>query len=88
MGPAPESTRPPDNVGARPAQDAVQHRSRGAPLGVSHRLGDEVPALTAGLLNPKAPLAEEDVTIHSTCATVVMSRPTPRYRVPSRRADW
>ncbi|MFI1768930.1 hypothetical protein ACH41H_43825 [Streptomyces sp. NPDC020800] len=70
------------------AQDADQHRSRGAPLGVSHGLGDEVPALTAGLLNPKAPLAEEDVTSHSTCAAVVMSRPTPRYRVPSRRADW
>ncbi|MCX4409804.1 MULTISPECIES: hypothetical protein [unclassified Streptomyces] len=66
------------------AQDAGRHRSAGCRSSCRTGSGDEAPALTAGLLDPKAPLAEEDVTIHSACAAVVMSRPIPRYRVPSR----
>ncbi|MET7899463.1 hypothetical protein [Streptomyces mirabilis] len=67
MDPAPASTRAPDNAGARPGpRTPTSTAAAGCRSSCRTGSGDEAPALTAGLLNPKAPLAEEDVTIHKT----------------------
>lgn len=55
VGPAPASTGAPDNAGARPGpRTPASTAAAGVPLVVSNGSGDEAPALTVGLLNPKA----------------------------------